>query len=36
VTGSAAYSVKVQVVGGGAAADPVGPFNICITSIVPL
>ena len=36
VTGSAAYSIKIQLSGGGAATDPVGDFNVCITSIVPI
>ena len=36
VSGSAAYSIKVQVAGGGASTDPVGPFNVCITSLTPL
>jgi hypothetical protein len=36
VSGSAAYSIKVQVAGGGAATDSVGPFNVCITSLTPL
>jgi len=36
VSGSAAYSIKLQVSGGGAATDPVGAFNICITAVVPL
>lgn len=36
VSGSGAYSIKVQVAGGGASTDPVGPFNVCITSLTPL
>jgi len=36
VSGSGAYSIKLQVAGGGASTDPVGPFEVCITSIVPL
>jgi hypothetical protein len=36
VSGSGAYSLKVQVAGGSVAADPVGAFNLCITSITPL
>ena len=37
VSGSGAYSLQVQIVGGTAAGDIVGPFsNVCITSIVPM
>ena len=37
VSGSGAYSLQVQIVGGTAAGDAVGPFsNVCITSIVPI
>jgi hypothetical protein len=36
VSGSAAYSIKLQVSGGGAATDPVGDFNVCITAVVPI
>jgi hypothetical protein len=37
VSGTAAYSLKVQVVGGTAEKDPAGDFsNVCITSVVPL
>ncbi len=36
ISGSAAYTLKIQVSGGGATTDPAGPFNVCITSITPL
>ncbi len=36
VSGSAAFSVKIQLAGGGAETDPVGAFSICITSLVPI
>jgi hypothetical protein len=36
VSGSGAYSLQIQVAGGGAETDPVGPFNFCVTSITPL
>jgi hypothetical protein len=37
VSGSGAYALQVQIPGGTAATDAVGPFsNVCITSIVPL
>jgi hypothetical protein len=37
VSGSGAYSLKVQLAGGSATGDVVGAFsNVCITSIVPI
>jgi hypothetical protein len=37
VTGSAAYSLKVQIVEGAATGDAVGAFSdVCITKIEPL
>jgi hypothetical protein len=36
VSGSGAYSIKVQLSGGGAATDPVGAFKVCITSLTPI
>ncbi len=37
VSGSAAYSLKVQIPGGSATTDKVGAFsNVCITSITPI
>jgi hypothetical protein len=37
LSGSAAYSIQVQIAGGSTATDAVGAFsNLCITSITPL
>ena len=36
VSGVAAYSLKVQIAGGTTTTDPVGAFNVCITSITPI
>jgi hypothetical protein len=37
VSGSGAFSLKVQIPGGSSASDSVGAFsNVCITSVVPI